>query len=161
MKRAERKSQKLADRLKGLGTVIDGNTAQVGKPSGRYDSYKYDGFRFEGCTVGWREAHESSEAEKFLFKEIHEFAIPLAGLSQTSIRVDKIGASAYVISFTSLKLKQSIASRVKTTHQDGSEDEANGYASGTGIYFQNEDIARQVSKVLATVVSYCQKQTAP
>jgi hypothetical protein len=151
---------KLEGRLKWLGTVIDGNTAEVGKGTARYESYKYERFRFEGCSIGWRETHESSEAEKFVSKQVQEVWIPLARLSQTSARVDKVGSSAYVVSFTSLKLKPIIVARVKSTYKDGSEDESSALATGSGIYFQSPEIARRVAKALVTSIGYCQKKKA-
>jgi hypothetical protein len=148
---------KLDDLLKSLGTAIEGNSAEVGTQAARFDSYKYKDYRFEGCGIGWREAHESSEAGKFLSKEIAEFMIPLKGLSQTSVRVDEIGASAYVVSFTTLKLKETIRARVRTTYEDGSEHNSGLLASSSGIFFQNEDVARRVAKTLILSIKRCQK----
>jgi hypothetical protein len=150
-------SAKLEDILKSLGPAIEGNSAEVGQRSTRFDSYKYKDYSFEGCAIGWRETHDSSEAEKLLSKEVAQISIPLKSLSQTSVRVDEIGASAYVVSFTALKLKETIRARVRTTYEDGSEHESGRLASGGGIYFQNEDIARRVAKVLVLGIKRCQK----
>ena len=150
-------SGKLEDILKSLGTAIEGNSAEVGQRAARLDSYKYKDYRFEGCAIGWREAHESSEAGKLLSKETAELRIPLKSLSQTSVRVDEIGASAYVVSFTTLKLKETIRARVRTTYEDGSEHDSGSLASGSGIFFQNEDIARRVAKTLVLSIKRCQK----
>lgn len=148
---------KLEDLLKSLGPAIDGSGAEVGRRADRFDSYKYQGYHFEGCAIGWRETHESSEAGKLLSKEIAEFMIPLKSLSQTSVRVDEIGASAYVVSFTTLKLKETIRARVRTIYEDGRELNSGRLASGSGIYFQNEDIARRVAKALVLSIKFCQK----
>ena len=148
---------KLEDLLKSLGTGIEGNSAEVGERAARLDSYEYEDYRFEGCAIGWRETHESSEAGKRLSKEIAEFMIPLKSLSQTSVRVDEIGASAYVVSFTTLKLKETIRARVRTIHENGREDDSGRLASGTGIYFRNEDMAQRVAKALILSIKRCQK----
>jgi len=150
-------SAKLEDILKSLGPAIEGNSAEVGQRSARFDSYKYKDYSFEGCAIGWRETHDSSEGEKPLSKEVAQILIPLKSLSQTSVRVDELGASAYVVSFTTLKLKETIRARVRTTYEDGSEHESGRLASGGGIYFQNEDIARRVAKVLGLGIKRCQK----
>jgi len=150
-------SAKLEDILKSLATSIDGNSAEVGQRTARFDSYKYQGYHSEGCGIGWRETHESSEAGKLLSKEIAEVIIPLKSLSQTSVRVDEIGASAYVVSFTTLKLKETIRARVRTTYEAGGEQESGRLASGSGIYFQNEDSAHRVAKVLVVGIKRCQK----
>jgi len=150
-------SAKLEDILKSLGPAIDGNSAEVGQRATRFDSYKYQDYRFEGCAIGWRETHESSEAGKFLSKEIAELTIPLKSLSQTSVRVDEIGASTYVVSFTTLKLKEAIRARVRTTYEDGKEENSGRSASGNGIYFQNEDIAQRLAKALVLSIKRCQK----
>ena len=150
-------SAKLEDILKSLGTAIEGSSAEVGKRAARFDSYKYDDYRFEKCAVGWRETHESSEAGKFLSKEISEVTIPLKSLSHTSARLDEIGASTYVVSFTTLKLKETIRARVRTTYEDGREHDSGSLASGSGIFFQNEDIARRVAKTLVLSIKRCQK----
>lgn len=151
-------TSKSEGRLKWLGTVIDGSTAEVGKSTGKHESYKYERFRFEGCSIGWRETRESSEAEKFVSKQVQEVWIPLARLSRTSARVDKVGSSAYVVSFTSLKMKPIIVARLKSTYQDGSEDESSALATGGGIYLQSREIARRVASALVTSISYCQKK---
>lgn len=148
---------KLEDLLKSLGTLIEGNNADVGERAARFDSYEYDDYRFEGCAIRWRELHESSEAGKLLSKEIAEFMIPLKSLSQTSVRVDEIGASTYVVSFTTLKLKEAIRARVRATYENGREDESGRLASGSGIYFRNEDVARRVAKALILSIKRCQK----
>src|SRR6185295_12536114 len=69
-------SAKLEDILKSLGPGIEGNSAEVGQRSTRFDSYKYKDYSFEGCAIGWHETHESSEAGKLLSKEIAEIMIP-------------------------------------------------------------------------------------
>jgi len=150
-------SGKLEDILKSLGPAIEGNSAEVGQRSARSDSYKYKDYNFEGCAIGWRETHDSSEGEKLLSKETAQISIPLKSVSQTTVRVDEIGASAYVVSFTTLKLKETIRARVRTTYEDGSEHESGRLASGGGIYFRNEDIARRVAKVLVLSIKRCQK----
>jgi hypothetical protein len=150
-------SAKLEDILKSLGLAIDGSSAEVGQRTARVDSYKYERYRFEGCGIGWRETHESSEAGKLLSKEIAEIMIPLKSLSQTSVRVDEIGGSAYVVSFTSLKLKETIRARVRATYEDGKEHESGRLASGGGIYFQNEELAQRVAKALVLSIKRCQK----
>ena len=157
VKRAAIETEKLKDRLKWLGTVVEGNNAQVGKRSARYDSYKYQNYRFEGCTIGWRETHESSANGKFLSKEISDFMIPLDSLSQASVRVDEIGAPAYVVSFTTLKQREAIRAQVRSTYEDGSEDDSGRLASGSGIYFQNEDVAKRVAKALVFSMKSCQR----
>ena len=148
---------KLEDILKSLATAIEGNSAEVGKRAGTFDSYKYDDYRVEGCGIRWRETHESSETGKFLSKEIAEVTIPLKSLSHTSVRVDEIGASAYVVSFTTLKLKETIRARVRTTYENGREDNSGRSASGSGIYFQSEDTAQTVAKMLVLGIKRCQK----
>ena len=45
-------SAKLEDILKLLGTAIEGNSADVGQRSTRFDSYKYKDYSFEGCAIG-------------------------------------------------------------------------------------------------------------
>jgi hypothetical protein len=150
-------TEKLEDLLKSLGPVIEGNSAEVGQRAGRFDSYKYDDYRFKECMICWREKHESSEAGKLLSKESSEFNISLKSLNQESVRVDEIGASAYIVSFTTLKLKETIRARVRTTYEDGSEHDSGRLAIGTGICFQNEDIARRVAKVLVVGIKRCQK----
>src|SRR5678815_738255 len=115
---------RLEDILKSLGTGIEGNRAEVGERAARFDSYKYQDYGFEKCAIGWRETHESSEAGKLLPKESAQITIPLKTLNQTSVRVDEIGASAYVVSFTTLKLKETIRARVRTTYEDNSEHES-------------------------------------
>lgn len=150
-------SAKLEDILKSLGTAIERNSAEVGQRAARFDSYKYQDYSFEGCAIGWRETHESSEAGKFLAKEIAEVTIPLKSLSHTSVRVDEIGASTWVVSFTTLKLKETIRARVRTTYEDGREDNSGRSGSGSGIYFQNEDIAQRVAKTLILSIKRCQK----
>lgn len=149
---------KLEDLLKALGSAIDGSSAEVGQRTARFDSYKYEDYSFKGCVIGWRETHESSEAGKLLSKETAEIMIPLKSLSQTSVRVDEIGASAYVVSFTTLKLKETIRARVRTTDEDHSEHESGRLASGNGIYFQNEDVAQRVMKALVRSIKRCQKE---
>lgn len=148
---------KLEDILKSLGTAIEGNSAEVGQRAARFDSYKYQDYSFDGCAIGWRETHDSSEAGKLLSKEIAQITIPLKTLSQTSFRVDEIGVSAYVVSFTTLKLKETIRARVRTTYEDGSAQESGRLASGSGIYFQKEDIAQRVAKALVLSIKRCQK----
>ena len=150
-------SAKLEDILKSLATAVDGSNAEVGQRTARFDSYKYQDYRFEGCGIGWRETHESSEAGKLLSKEIAEIMIPLKSLNQTSVRVDEIGASAYVVSFTTLKLKETIRARGRTTYEDGTEQDSGRLASGGGIYFQDEGIARRVAKMLIVGIKRCQK----
>jgi hypothetical protein len=146
--------------LKTLGTLIEGNIAEVGKRSAKYDLYRYEAFRFDGCFMGWRETHESYEAEARLSKEIQELTIPLSTLSQASVRVDKIGESAYVVSFTTLKLKTALVSHVRSTYQDLSEDEYDSLQSGGGIYFQSNEVARRVAKALVLGISSCQEGTS-
>jgi len=150
-------SAKLEDILKSLGPAIEGNSAEVGQPSARFDSYKYKDYSFAGCAIGWRETHESSEAGKLLLKETAEIMIPLKSLNEASVRVDEVGASAYVVSFTSLKLKETIRARVRTIYEDGSEHESGRLASGGGIYFQNEELAQRVAKALVLSIKRCQK----
>jgi hypothetical protein len=53
-------TQPFEQRLKWFGSVVDGNAVEVGKRSAKYDSYKYDRFGFEGCSLGWRETHEAN-----------------------------------------------------------------------------------------------------
>ena len=132
--------------------------AEVGQRAARFDSYKYQDYGFEKCAIGWRETHESSEAGKLLPKESAQITIPLKTLNQTSVRVDEIGASAYVVSFTTLKLKETIRARVRTTYEDNSEHESGRLASGSGIYFQNEDVAQRVMKALVLSIKRCQKE---
>jgi len=150
-------SAKLEDLLKSLGTDIDGNSAEVGQRSARFDSYKYQDYSFEGCGIAWRETHESAEAGKLLSKESAQMMIPLKTLNETSVRSDQIGTSAYVVSFTTLKLKETIRARVRTTYEDGSEHESGRLSSGSGIYFHSEDIAQRVAKALVLSIKRCQK----
>jgi hypothetical protein len=79
-------------------------------------------------------------------------------LNQTSVRLDEIGASTYVVSFTTLKLKETIRARVRTTYEDNIEHESGRLASGSGIYFQNEDVAQRVMKTLVLGIKRCQKE---
>jgi hypothetical protein len=148
---------KLKDKLKWLATVVEGSNTEVGNRSARYDSYKYENYRFEGCRIGWRETHESSADGKFLFKEISDFMFPLKSLSQASVRVDQIGAPAYVVSFTTLELKEVIPAQVRTTYEDGNVDDSGRLASGSGIYFQNGDVAKRVAKALIFSIKSCQR----
>lgn len=148
---------KLEDILQSIGTAIEGNSAEVGQRAARFDSYKYQDYSFEGCVIGWRETHESSEAGKLLSKEIAQIMIPLKTLSPPSVRVDEIGASTYVVSFTTQKLKETIRARVRTTYEDKSEQESGRLASGGGIYFQTEDIAQGLAKSLVLSIERCQK----
>ena len=148
---------KLEEILQSIGTAIEGNSAEVGQRAARFDSYKYQDYSFEGCVIGWRETHESSEAGKLLSKEIAQIMIPLKTLSPPSVRVDEIGASTYVVSFTTQKLKETIRARVRTTYEDKSEQESGRLASGGGIYFQTEDIAQGLAKSLVLSIERCQK----
>jgi hypothetical protein len=151
-------SAKLEDILKALGSAIEGNSAEVGQRAARFDSYKYQDYSFEKCAIEWRETHESSEAGKLLSKETAQITIPLKTLNQTSVRLDEIGASTYVVSFTTLKLKETIRARVRTTYEDNIEHESGRFASGSGIYFQNEDVAQRVMKTLVLGIKRCQKE---
>ena len=148
---------KLENILQSIGTAIEGNSAEVGQRAARFDSYKYQDYSFEGCVIGWRETHESSEAGKLLSKESAQITIPLKTLNETSVRADEIGASAYVVSFTTLKLKETIRARVRTTYEDNIEHESGRLASGSGIYFQNEEVAQRVMKALVLSIKRCQK----
>ncbi len=156
---ADLDGEKLEGRLKWLGTVIEGNTAQVGKRSAKYDSYKYEAFRFDVCSMGWRETHEAFEAETFLSKESQELKIPLSMLDQASVRVDKIGKTSYLVSFTTLNLKPAIVANARSTYQDRSEEEHSSLSSGYGIYFQSDAIARRVGKSLVLSIRSCQRRT--
>ena len=149
--------QRLDGRLKGLGALIEGNIAKVGKLSAKYDLYRYEGFRFDGCFIGWRETHESYEAGARLTQEIQELTIPLAALSKGSVRVDKLYGSAYVVSFTTLKLKGALMSRWRLTRQDGSKEGYRSFQSGGGVYFQSNNVARRVAKALVLSIDSCQK----
>ena len=151
----------LDDTLKWLGTIIEGNSAQTVSRAARYDSYNYESFRSEGCFVGWRETHESFKAQTRLSKTVEDLSIALSGLSRSSVRVDKVGESVYVVSFTTLKLKMAIASRVKSTRQDGSEDTYTSAQSGYGVYFQNGPVAHQVARALVFSIRSCQREELP
>jgi len=46
---------------------------------------------------------------------------------------------------------------VRATYEDGSEHESGRLSSGSGIYFQSEDIAQRVAKALVLSIKRCQK----
>lgn len=155
-RQAKAHGKTLADTIKWLDTVIEGNSTETNHP-GKHDSYKYEGFRFEGCTLFWRETHESFEGQTRLSKTLEDLRIPLPGLSQSSVRVDKVGASVYVVSFTTLG-SNTITARSKATYQDGSVDTFTSARSGYGVYFQNGPIAREVARAVVFSIRSCQKE---
>lgn len=155
-KRNAPETEKLEDQLKWLGSVVEGNSAEVGKRSARYDSYQYDGYRFAGCSVSWRELHEAALAGEFISKEFELLQIPLGSLDKAGVRVDKLDGGAYVVSFTTVGLKADMITHVRSTYEDGSQQESDSRATGRGIYFQNEDVARRVARVLVLGIKSCQ-----
>ncbi|HVQ39789.1 MAG TPA: hypothetical protein VMS31_19770 [Pyrinomonadaceae bacterium] len=151
----------LDDTIKWLGAVIEGNSAETAKRPARYDSYKYESFKFEGCSLFWRETHESFEGQMRLSKTVQDLTIPLSRLSRSSVRMDKVGGSLHVVSFTTLKLENSIRSRMKSTYQDGSEDTSTSAKSGYGVYFQNGAVADKVARAVVFSIRSCQKEEQP
>jgi hypothetical protein len=147
-------SDKFEKGLKWLGAVMEGNTARVAKPAGGYDAYKYDAFRYEGCDAGWVETHESSDDGVSLRKEAQWVMVPLARLDQSSVREDKIGKSVFLVSFTTLKQKPEIGMRL----QEPTDNLASAFASGAGLYFESEVVAKRVANTLVRSINYCQKQ---
>lgn len=150
-------SETLADGLKWLGTVIEGTTTHVDRPGGGYDSYKYESFHLEGCEVGWIETRESLGADAPLLKETQLVRIPLARLDQASVREDKVGKSAFVVSFTTRKQKPEIRMSLLSSAQDPSDNLGLALSSGAGVYFESAVVAKRAANTLIRSVNYCQK----
>jgi hypothetical protein len=153
-------AQDLDRRLKWLGTVMEGNIVEVGKRSDKYDLYKYESFHSAGCSLGWRVSHESYDGDALQYKEIQELRMSLSALDRSSVRVDKVGDSAYVVSFTTQGLENKITSRGVTTRQDQSEDKYVSLQSGSGVYFRSNGVARRVAQALMHGIGSCKKGTS-
>lgn len=151
-------SEKFADGLKWLGTVMDGASARVARPGNGYDAYKYEAFQYEGCEIGWIETRESFGSDAPLLKETQSVRVPLALLDQASVREDKVGKSAYVVSFTTLNQKTEIRMRLLPSAQESNESLGLGLASGAGVYFESAVVAKRMANTLIRSINYCQKE---
>jgi hypothetical protein len=145
------------DEIKTLGTAINGNVFEVGNrnTAGKYESYKYEAFHSDGCSIRWRETHEVYEGQRRTLLEVQDVTAPLLLIRLASIQTNKIGSSGHLVSFQTQKLKPGITSRNHTVYEDGSENESNSIPTGSGFYFSDGLVAQRVAKALVSSVRSC------
>ena len=143
--------------MKWLAGVVEGVTPEVGYRL-NYDRYKYENFVYEECSIKLRETREFYEKKKLVSTTVRDITLPLKSLNLTSVRVDKLGASLYGVSFTANGERSWIGSRQKVTYPDGTEEQSYGGATGYGFYFREVSIARRARSVLVRGIRSCQSE---
>lgn len=139
-----------------LSGLISGKTFERGKKesSAKYELYKYEGYRSEGCSVQWNETHQVIENGKQTFLTIQTLTVLLGTIDSTSLSNSKYEAGR-VVSFTTVGMEPRIKASVKTVYEDLSEDSSTGFASGYGFYFSSDVDAAKLLVELKSRIRSC------
>jgi hypothetical protein len=146
----------LNEEMKWFAGVVEGATAELGIKRTNYDSYRYENVHYDGCTVRWRETRKFYENRKLTLTTIDDVTIPLGSLSVASVRVDKLSASIYKVSFTAIKPNPLIGYQQKLTYADGREESAFGGREDYGMLFRNISDARRARLAFLLGINSCQ-----
>ena len=149
----------LDESLKELGTAINGNVFEVGKrdSSGRYESYEYEAFHSDDCSIYWRETHAVYDAGRRTLLEVQDVAVALLVIRPGSIETNELGTSGHLVSFQTQKLEPGITARVHSTFEDGNESKSTSIQTGYGFYFSDGLVAQKVAKALISAIRSCSK----
>ena len=149
-------SLNLKDEMKWLAGVVDGATGELGINKINYDLYSYENFGYEGCDISLRETRKFYENRKLISTRTDDVIIPLGSLVLDSVRLVKVGASLYKVSFTAMKPNPLIGSRQKVTYPDGRTENSYGGREDYGILFREISVARRASRALQLGIHSCQ-----
>ena len=145
----------LNDEMKWFAGVVEGATAELGIKRTNYDSYRYENVGYDGCNITWRETRKFYENRKLISTTVDDVSIPLGSLDVASVRVDKLGASIYKVSFTAMKPNPLIGYRQKVTYEDGREESGYGGRQDYGMLFRDISVARRARTAFLLGINSC------
>ena len=145
----------LKDEMKWFTGVVEGATAELGIKRTNYDSYRYENVGYEGCNITWRETRTFYENRKLVSTTVEDVSIPLGSLDVASVRVVKVGASIYKVSFTAMKPNPLIGYQQKVTYPDGREESGYGGREDYGILFRDISVARRARLAFLLGINSC------
>ena len=137
-----------------LGVLISGKTFERGKKESKYELYKYEAYRSEGCNIQWNETHKFIENGKQILLTNQTLNVGLETLDPASLSNSKY-ETGRLVSFTTVRLEPRIKARVKTVYEDLTEDSSTGVSSGYGFYLGSNDDAKKLFAELKSRIKSC------
>ena len=138
-----------------VGKCVEGSTPATGGGRAPRITYNYEDFDYDDCAIKLREHRQTFEGASLKSTTVEDITVPLAALSEKSIRVDVAGASVFAVSFSTSNQRQEIQHRAKTVYADGHDDQSSGVSTGYGLHFQNRAVANRAAKILASSIRSC------
>jgi len=150
----------LKDEMKWFVGVAEGATAELGMRRTNYDSYRYENVSYDGCNIKWRETRKFYENKKLISTTVEDVSIPFGSLDVDSVRVHKLVASVYKVSFTAMKPNPLIGYQQKVTYADGREESGYGGREDYGILFRDIAVARRARLAFLLGINSCKSGKA-
>lgn len=139
-----------------LSSLISGKTFERGRKesTGKYELYKYDGYRSEGCNIQWNETHQVFQNGKQTFLTVQTVSVQLGTIDPTSLSTSRY-ETGFLVSLNTLGLEPLIKAKVKTTYEDLTEDNSIGLTSGYGFYLSSNVEATKLFAELKKRTKLC------